>query len=125
MKNIIGKSKIIAEFMGYKVNYDKETDEYSVGGRSLTSYNYHGNWNSLMPVIEKIESLDLSDWYDEGNFMNVNVSIESGHCYIFVELNYDPPHRICGESNYSIPKIELIYNQVVNFIEWYNKPVVK
>lgn len=120
MKNI-ESNKIVAEFLGYKVDYDKENNEYGINGKPLTCYNYDTSWNYLMPVIEKIESLNLSDWYDDENFMNVNCSIESGHCYIFIELNYDPPHRITGLSNYDIPKIELIYSQIIEFIKWYNK----
>ena len=84
-------------------------------------FKYHNSWSSLLPVIEKIESLDLSDWYDEDNFMNCNVSIENGSCYIFVELNFDPPHRITGRSQGNITKLELVYSQVLEFIKWYNK----
>ena len=90
IKELLLETKTITEFMGNTVDYIIETNEYGVKGEPLTCYNYSTSWDHLMPVIEKIESLDLSDWYDKGNFANVNVSIESGHCYIFVELNYDP-----------------------------------
>tara|TARA_R110000796_G_C14484182_1_gene427030 strand:- start:377 stop:766 length:390 start_codon:yes stop_codon:yes gene_type:complete len=120
IKELLLETKTITEFMGNTVDYIIETNEYGVKGEPLTCYNYSTSWDHLMPVIEKIESLDLSDWYDKGNFANVNVSIESGHCYIFVELNYDPSHRVTGLSNFDISKIELIYSQVIAFIKWCN-----
>jgi hypothetical protein len=119
-ENRILEVKLIAEFMGNEVEYFKETDEYGINGEPLTCYNYSTYWDHLMPVVEKIENLDLSDLYDDGNFINVNFSIDRGHCYVLVELNYDPPHRITGVSNYSTSKIELVYSQVLKFIYWYD-----
>ena len=132
---ITDKNKLIAEFMGFEYVPYAEGQTQSPGWwnskcpniikgkmpsatklsedyflcRRHGELRYFNNWNWLMSVIEKIEKLDLSDWYDEGNFMNIDVSIDTGHCYIFVQLNYDPPHRVCGESNYKMPKIKLVY----------------
>lgn len=114
------ENKLIAEFLGLKVDYNKSNNDYGIDGVPLTCYNYNSSWDLLMTVVEKIENLDLSNWYDEGNFMNVEVSIDTGHCNIYIQLNYDPPHNITGLSDYSLPKIELLYSQVVKFIEWYN-----
>ncbi len=88
--------------------------------RNHKNLKYHSSWDWLMPVVEKIESLELSDFYSEGNFSSVDVNIEKGHCYIYVHLNYDPPHRITGMSNYSMTKINLIYSQVLEFIKYYD-----
>lgn len=142
-------NKMIALFMGYVYvpSNDERVKEYTAGWykkdpskvtpmftklvkdeylcRSHNGLRFPNDWNWLMEVVEKIEKLDLSNWYDEDNFTHVNVSIESGHCYIFVELNFDPGHRITGESNYNKKKIHLVYDQVVNFIKWYNARMVE
>jgi hypothetical protein len=144
--NTTESNKLLAEFMGYEYFphlpqaiykpgwWLKNTpDKYSKIGSSPTKFGgeyflcrrhgdlrYSNEWNWLMQVAEKIDSLDLSDFYDEGNFMCVNVSIENSSCYIFVELNFDPAHRITGQSGGEVTKLKLVYSQVVEFVKWYN-----
>tara|TARA_R110000851_G_scaffold304852_1_gene462768 strand:+ start:420 stop:809 length:390 start_codon:yes stop_codon:yes gene_type:complete len=122
MKNI-KKNKYIADFMECNIESQKETGEHIINRQPLTHFNYITSWDHLMPVIEKIEGLDLSDWFDDKNFINVNVSIESGRCSVFIELNFDPPHRVTGLVDYDIPKIELVHSQAIEFIAWYNEGV--
>ena len=117
---LIISNKLIAEYMGHTVTYIKETEEYGINGEPLSCYNYNTSWDMLIPVVEYIESLDLNDYYDENNFMGITVDIAKGNCFIFLELNYDPPYKITGKCDYDIPKITLIYSQVVKFIKWYN-----
>jgi len=148
--NTTESNKLLAKFMGYEYVphlpeaiykpgwwYKNTPDKYSKIGSKPTKFvesyflcrrhgdlRYSNEWNWLMRVVEKIEKLNLSNFYDENNFMNVSVDIESGHCHIFVELNYDPSHRITGVSNYDTPKLKLVYSQVVEFVKWYNGRMV-
>lgn len=114
-------NEIIAEFMKVDFSLPYMWRPGSTMEMRVEFLDYHKTWDWIIPVVEKIENLDLSVLYDENNFMNVEVSIDTGHCNIYVQLNYDPAHRITGISNYDIPKIDLVYSQVVNFIKWYNE----
>ncbi len=80
---------------------------------------YDSNWEWLMPVVEKIESIDDPH---HGYF---GVHISSNGCTIQAtnlrtdKPMADPPHYFsdhCGDT-----KIEATWNAVVNFIQWYNK----
>ena len=84
-------NKIIAEFMGATLIKDLK---------------YHLDWNWLMEVVEKIESLgykvDISKW---GN---------SQYCGIYLNGK-----KISG--NETNTKIEAVYNASLEFIKWYNE----
>ena len=125
-------NKLIAEFMGVKIGVDSYS--YRPGQSDLLkeeNLNYHKSWDWLMPVVEKIESLDLKEcgyqWegidgetmYNNGS---IYVEIERNHCCIWVDLSLDPPHTI-NKKTYYIKydtKIEATYDAVVEFIEYYN-----
>lgn len=137
-------NRLIAEFMETSGNVDFHNGEgfvpiywYSgINGGHKTPYKedeleYHKSWDWLMPVVEKIESLDLKEYgyqwegidgetmYNNGS---IYVEIERNHCYIWVDLSLDPPHTI-NKKTYYIKydtKIEAVYAAVVEFIEYYN-----
>lgn len=74
--------------------------------------NYHTNWNDLMEVVEKIESLNGGNRF--------TVSICYGVCEIHEYNNRTLPKLLMINSNiYS--KINVVYETVIEFIEWYNK----
>lgn len=107
-------NKLIAEFMGLVSNMDGHfTLEYDVifnsGGRYYTGLElgtfknvdlkFRSSWDWLIPVIDKITSLDIYQKYkDEKSSMLTNGEI-------FINTKY----------------IENTYEQVVDFVKWYNK----
>lgn len=104
--NTTEKNKLIAEFMGWKSTNilneyynDSEESWQKVGVLNINTFCYHSDWNWLMEVVEKIESLDI--YYDK--YIDHNSSMfTSGK----IELS---------------TKIEAVYNACVTFIEWYNE----
>ena len=100
-------------------------------GEYLTNLKYHESWDWLMPVVEKIESLDLSEYgykwegldgETEYNNQNICVEIERNQCWIYMNLQLDPVHTINVETfnKKCDSKIDAVYGAVVEFIEWYN-----
>jgi len=88
------KNELIAKFMGLELH------EHQKGlvntGHGWYTANYDTSWKWLMPVVEKIDN-----WL----FLNI-----ASYGY------FDE----CLNSN----KIEVKYNAVIDFIEWYNKLAV-
>lgn len=133
MKNDI----LIAEFMGWKIDNsfpDKDRVWRSPGNNIelCTTMKFSQSWDWLIPVIEKIESLDLSEWMYkwEGmdgetnyNFEGISVEIENTRCWIYINLSLDPYWTI-NEKTFNIKhetKLKAVYEAVVEFIEWYNE----
>jgi len=92
---------------------------------------FNTNWEWLIPIVEKIESLDLKDnhykWKNGEetyyNFQCISVDISRNTCWIGIELNLDQPITINKKSasKHFKTKIEAVWTAVVEFIEWYNK----
>jgi hypothetical protein len=97
-------NKLIAEFLGYET-YEMNgvlNVEYSENNiRTIQDTHYHIDWNWLMQVVEKIESLpnELCNKY----FWNK-------------EDKQQNDFRI-----FRVQKIDDLYNQCVEFIKWYNE----
>jgi len=102
-------NKIIAKFIGlksdelgyYRNGYHLSTNllkmlQYT---RHETDLHFHSDWNWLMQVVEKIYTIDL--YYDK--YIEFNSSIFSNGK---IELS---------------TRIDLVYNQCVEFIKWYNE----
>ena len=90
-------NKIIAEFM-----------DYSQG----SAWQYDTNWQWLMPVVEKVESLEIIDRRGRFTFIPVNYDenytcnvLDNGNSIIQVE---------------GATRIQSMYNAVVEFILDYN-----
>ena len=121
-KEKMENNKLIAEFMGCKFS----EDAYSHG-----DIEYKTSWEWLMPVIEKIESLDLKEYgykwegidgETEYNNGSICVEIERDRCWIYMNLSLDPMHTL-NENIYRMKfdiKLEAVYAAVVEFIEYYN-----
>jgi len=142
MEEIAENNKLIAEFMGYK-NIKIESKEAGCiipsppgwekqfpRGVHLT-FSYNEDWNKLIPVVEKIESLDLKEWgykwesHDgeiEYNNGSICVEIERNRCWIYMNLQLDPFHTFNEQTRgIDFPtKLEATYQAVVEFIKWYN-----
>ena len=111
-------NKLIAEFMGvyqddkgcWGFTNTKEHHRWHTD-RFLDATHYDTDWNWLMEVVEKIESL--------GNYINITGTytsigaIEQKNRLFFIEKD--------SLNN----KIEAVYKAVVEFIKWYNKNAVK
>lgn len=70
------------------------------------NWNYHDNWDSLMPVIEKIESL--------GYFCMINK-------WTSVYTGSEKNGRISITTVEGKSKLTNTYQAVIKFIEWYNE----
>lgn len=117
------KNKIIAEFMIKQ----EPTQNFCVGsiGRDVigiftgiqTEYfkveelKFHSDWNWLMEVVEKIESLG----YKVNIFGNTDLNKTCDH-YTSI---YIPNEKTFGVRKLS--KIESVFNACVEFIEWHNQ----
>jgi hypothetical protein len=111
-------NKLIAEFMGfntfnsqldYKI-YDIPQHKRDVvaeqnGGTLFAEMDlkFHSDWNWLMEVVEKIESL------------NYEVVIQNHICHIEMLLM---DNIVVSED---IPKIEAVYKACISFVKWYNE----
>jgi hypothetical protein len=142
-------NRLIAEFMETSGNVDFHNGEgfvpiywYSgINGGHKTPYKedeleYHKSWDWLMPVVEKIEDLDLSEYgYQwegidgeiEYNNGSICVEIEQDRCWIYMNLQLDPFHTFNEKtSGIRFPtKLEATYVAVVEFIEYYNELITR
>lgn len=71
-------------------------------------FNYHNDWNSLMEVVEKIESLNYSTEFNFIPNYGHGLKIFSGGAEV-IKLKFYPT------------KIEAMYKAIIDFIKWYNK----
>jgi hypothetical protein len=109
--------KVLSEFMGF-------------------SKPFMSSWDALMQVVDKIESLDLSEyfysWESEGevrsNFMNIEVEIGYNKCYVECNLELDPPFYFNeqwvnkqGSLDYNETKIDAVFFSLVETVEEINK----
>lgn len=60
---------------------------------------YHNNWNWLMPVVEKIDSLNIEEF---------NIDEFDNQIEILLKLDIFTP-------------IDKVYKAIVEFIKWYNE----
>ena len=71
-------NKLIAEFMGYTfADYDLGGLHYLIDGNYVeyNSLQYHTSWDWLMPVLVKIEKIEVGD----GTWTSVYFDIEREH----------------------------------------------
>ena len=112
MKNIIENNKLIAEFLSVKIHPCETIENFKVlpieerglyNGYFIDALKYHEDWNWLMQVVEKIESLGY------------RIEIVKHICRIYLS---NKETIIISENT---PKIEAVYNACVEFIKWYNE----
>jgi hypothetical protein len=94
-------NKIIAEFMGAKLTKDLQIvyPIYEGDSSYVKNLKYHSDWNWLMEVVEKIYQTNL--YYDK--YIDYNSSMFTN-----------------GKIELSTNK-ESVYNQCIDFINFYNK----
>lgn len=116
--NIVDNNYNIAVFMGSKYSKDRLLDiddnQIFVPYHGVCRYDtielgkgkileYHKSWDWLMPVVDKIKSLDESEF----NYQATNMTL----------------FRKQKKSLLNIPissEIDVVYSQIVDFIKWYN-----
>lgn len=109
MENITENNKLIAEFMGAKQMPDPDCWWFEIpptkhGSHGWTTFFYHESWNWLMPVVEKIESMDYG-------FKICRKVVE-----VYIDLTKKVLFKVKESS-----RIESTYSAVVWFIKWYNQ----
>jgi hypothetical protein len=127
-KEILENNKLIAEFMGYKINedlnfsipttepfwngsnigewgYHDKKDNYSIGEWNLC---YNKSWDWLMPVVEKIENTHhYQDFIIGGSRVEIKSFSAFDDCF----------EKLIDEES----KMEAVYVAIVEFIKWYNE----
>ena len=104
-------NKLIAVFNGDiktindKVSFNKNC--------SVDDLQYHKDWNWLMEVVSKIESIVWEDLNDTS--FNVTIGATS---YCVIQDNNGGVIEIIGQGS---TKIESVYKACVEFIKWHNK----
>ena len=104
------ENKLIAEFMGFKIQDNPNerfynqyfTEPNGTWGSRIEIMHFDSSWDWLMPVVEKIESLNFSiemNKQEEGDYQCLIIKKD-----ILVQT-------------FSNNKIEAVYNAVVNFIK--------
>jgi len=106
-----------------KINKGKHPDECFFPLPDLWypfEWKYHSSWESLMPVVEKIESSKVDNWPEP--IKSFTFRIESKYCLISGHSGiaqpgafYQTPYGYEPES-----KIHATWLAVVGFIKWYN-----
>lgn len=102
-------NKIIAEFMEWEIKkYSTSISDVITPYGQLTEnqLKFHKDWNWLMEVVEKIETL------------NYGVRITRTTCFID-SLTAIPEFKILGGLEET--KIQAVYNACVGFINWHNE----
>ncbi len=97
-------NKLIAEFMETKVKPD---------GYFIKDYLYHSSWDWLMPVIDKIESV---------NGCSYKVMLQYAFAAITDTSLHGDPYVIRATG---MTRIGTAYNLVIKFIKWYNQQTNK
>jgi hypothetical protein len=92
--NTTDNNKLLAEFMDFEW-YAKDEE-----------LEYHKDWNWLMQVVEKIESLDYELFIE-----TFEVRIEKHRETLFRQHT-----KVSNQT-----KIEAVYNACVSFVKWYNQ----
>ena len=104
MINTIESNKLFAEFVG-------EIDLKRHNNTFITSYKYDTDWNWLMRVLEKIETIEDCRF----DVMREQYCVIIKDSYQMIEM-----FEVSADT-----KIEALYNACVKFVKWYNKTLEK
>lgn len=113
MDRIEAKNKLIAEFMGYKVDKKgfHKSGSYVDGdgakhytGLTIKTVKYHESWDWLMPVCYKLKTLETPESVDNDQNNNAMMSAWEAVAYSVACIN-----------------LQLVYPAVVANIQLYNK----
>jgi hypothetical protein len=111
--NTTENNKLLAEFLGYKtykMNGVLNVHYSEVNVRTIQDTHYHTDWNWLMQVVEKIESL--------GYCLIIGGRTTKNYCEIRGEAD---DFTTKYSDSYGETKIEAVYNACIEFVKWYNE----
>ena len=115
----IENNKIIAEFLSVKIHPCETIENFKFlpieerglyNGYFIDELKYHEDWNWLMEVVEKIESIEYGIY---------QVDILQEGCKILERCSLLIDNRV-GKLESDTTKIESVYLACVEFIKWYN-----
>lgn len=111
-EDILENNRLLAEFMGLKLPLSIYNYSIMI---CTNNGNYHKDWNWLMPVVEKIESLNYAVYIQT---RGTRIESEDGKLmfWFFVGQSEDGKYEINS-------KIEAVYNTCVEFVKYYNKTI--
>lgn len=114
-------NKIIANFM--KVKFAETFwQNFWLKGIPVEQLRYHKDWNWLIPVVEKIESI----YSEHHGYFGVHISsnscsIQGTKLHLAIEKNSKYGYVYMSDPNAILEtKLESTYYNVVAFIKWYN-----
>ena len=115
MKNIIENNKLIAEFIGTESLKELLSDKNGLINIDKDIYEqckFHSDWNWLMKVVEKIDT--LADEENKGEFF---FEVYKDSVTIFSNGNYvNSLVEVEGQGS----RLNNVYQACVEFINWYN-----
>lgn len=89
-------NRLIAEFMGVKIQEITPRDVMTCNNRN--NFKYHTSWDWLMPVVEKIAKIEDEKHWDK--------------------LHFNQFQRVLALPIYT--PINIVFKEVIKFIQWYN-----
>ena len=114
-------NKIIAEWMGATFNAENSRWTFPIQPTSYyrddathVTLRYDSDWNWIMPVVEKIQSIDITP---APNYKGYRIEIVVGG---YVKINGFPMPPIFINVSVEGNLITAIWKAVVSFIEWHN-----
>ena len=114
MKNILEKNELIAKFIGVELLKDLLASNNGFINIDIYIYEqckFHSDWNWLMKVVEKIESIE--DGIYQVDILQEGCNILK-RCALFID-------KRVGKLESDTTKIESVYLACIEFIKWYNK----
>jgi hypothetical protein len=111
MKTTEENNRLIAEFLGLQLEQDQERLYINGLGTKLINETFNKDWNWLIEVVEKIESLEKRKY---------TLITQQSSCLLWDNDKGEELECFNGSFK-SKTKIEAVYNACVEFIKWYNK----
>ena len=114
MKNILESNELIAKFIGVELLKDLLASNKGFINIDIDIYEqckFHNDWNWLMKVVEKIESIE--DCVYQVDILQEGCKILKRCCLLI--------DKRVGKLESDTTKIESVYNACVEFIKWYNE----
>ena len=97
---------------GYELHKAGLPFKYGAMGNGTRELSFHKSWDWLMPVVEKIETLEFIN--RQGRYNITSACFDENYTAILLEAGVNVSQAE-GET-----KLQSVYNVVVKFIKWYN-----
>jgi hypothetical protein len=107
--NTTENNRMLADFLGYTQPHPQYPDSsywYKQGEEPLVLLSFDRDWNWLIEVVEKVESLGYELFIE-----TFEIRIEK-----YRETLFRQHTKVSSQT-----KIEAVYNACVEFVKWYNE----